>query len=81
MTTEAYPLVEVNKVLLPPLHIKIGLMINFIKGLDKKRPRIPTYLPQVPRNIHARIKEVVFIGPQIQQLFNDTVIEGAFEEP
>ena len=28
-------LVDLNKVLLPPLHIKLGLMKNFVKALDK----------------------------------------------
>ena len=29
------PLVDMNKVLLPPLHIKLGLMKNFMKALHK----------------------------------------------
>ena len=29
------PLVDMNKVLLPPLHIKLGLMKNFLKALHK----------------------------------------------
>ena len=29
------PLVDMNKVLLPPLHIKLGLMKNFVKALHK----------------------------------------------
>ena len=29
------PLVDMNKVLLPPLHIKLGLMKNFVKVLHK----------------------------------------------
>lgn len=30
------PLVDPKKVYLPPLHIKLGLIKNFIKGIDKK---------------------------------------------
>ena len=30
------PLVEPNKILLPPLHIKLGLMKNFVKAMDRK---------------------------------------------
>ena len=29
------PLVDMNKVLLPPLHIKLGLMMNFVKALHR----------------------------------------------
>ena len=29
------PLVDMNRVLLPPLHIKLGLMKNFVKALHK----------------------------------------------
>ncbi|KAF2365902.1 hypothetical protein FHG87_003345 [Trinorchestia longiramus] len=29
------PLVDTNKVFLPPLHIKLGLMKNFVKAMDK----------------------------------------------
>jgi len=29
------PLVLLEKIFLPPLHIKLGLMKNFVKGMDK----------------------------------------------
>jgi hypothetical protein len=29
------PLIDLKKILLPPLHIKLGLMKNFVKALDK----------------------------------------------
>jgi hypothetical protein len=29
------PLVNPEKVFLPPLHVKLGLMKNFVKGMDK----------------------------------------------
>jgi hypothetical protein len=32
------PLVETSNILLPPLHIKLGVMKNFVKALDQKRP-------------------------------------------
>ena len=32
---KAAPLVDAQKVLLPPLHIKLGLMKAFVKGLDR----------------------------------------------
>ena len=32
------PLIERSKILLPPLHIKLGLMQQFTKALDKEGP-------------------------------------------
>lgn len=32
---KAVPLVDAQKVLLPPLHIKLGLMKTFVKNLDR----------------------------------------------
>lgn len=29
------PLVQPNNIFLPPLHIKLGLMKNFVKAMDK----------------------------------------------
>jgi len=31
----AEPLVDRSKIILPPLHIKLGLMKQFVKALDK----------------------------------------------
>ncbi|KAF2367791.1 hypothetical protein FHG87_001460 [Trinorchestia longiramus] len=31
-----HPLVELSKILLPPLNIKLGLMKNFVKALDRE---------------------------------------------
>ena len=33
---QSHPLVELNKILLPPLHIKFGVMKNFVKAMDKE---------------------------------------------
>jgi hypothetical protein len=34
-SVKSEPLVSAQKVLLPPLHIKLGLKKNFVKALDK----------------------------------------------
>ena len=34
----AGPLVEPHQILLPPLHIKLGLMKNFVKAINKESP-------------------------------------------
>ena len=68
------PVVEPNKILLPPLHIKLGLMKNFVKGMDKSGQRIK-YLKT--KFSDAKLKEGVFIGPQIRELFKDGDFESA----
>lgn len=53
------PLVPVDKVLLPPLHIKLGIVKNFIKALRKKgNERAMQRLTQIfPRLSQGKIKE------------------------
>lgn len=68
-------LVEPHKILLPPLHIKLGLMKNFVKALDKEGPGF-RYLKQKFSNLsEAKLKEGIFIGPQINLLQLDREFE------
>lgn len=65
------PLINPNNVILPPLHIKLGLIKNFIKALDKNGPAF-TYLKAIfPALSEAKLKEGIFIGPQIRKLLKD----------
>jgi hypothetical protein len=64
------PLVDPCKVLLAPLHIKLGLMKNFVKASDRNRPAFLFLCETFPR-LSTEIKARVFIGPQIRQLFRD----------
>ena len=68
------PLVDPQKVLLPPLHIKLGLIKNFVKGIVKynKDGEGLAYLrSKFPGISDAKIKEGVFIGPEIRDLIHD----------
>ena len=64
------PLVDMNKVLLPPLHIKFGLMKNF--GKAQKWCCLLTLVYCVPR---SKLKEGIFVGPQIRAVLKDTDFE------
>lgn len=65
------PLVDPKNVLLPPLHIKLGLFKNFVKAMDKNGAGF-TYLKQkFPKISETKIKEGIFIGPQIRELLKD----------
>ncbi|XP_050822620.1 uncharacterized protein LOC127057686 [Gopherus flavomarginatus] len=62
------PLVKSRKILLPPLHIKLGLMKNFVKAIDKTQAAFKYLHGKFPRLSEAKIKEGVFVGPQIREL-------------
>lgn len=65
------PLVQKEKIYLPPLHIKLGLIKNFVKALDKEGNAFKYLKNKFPRISEAKIKEGIFVGPQIRQLFKD----------
>ena len=58
------PLVSWEKVLLPPLYIKLGLVKQFIKALDFEEVFQEICL-MFPRLSDAKIKGGIFVGPQI----------------
>lgn len=69
------PLVDPNNVLLPPLHIKLGLMKNFVKGMDREGPGFKYLSESFPRLSEAKIKEGVFTGPDIRKVIRDPEFE------
>ncbi|KAK1791329.1 hypothetical protein P4O66_013345, partial [Electrophorus voltai] len=64
-------LAEPDKILLPPLHIKLGLMKNLVKAMDRNGSVFKYLSEKFPRISEAKIKEGIFVGPQICQLFID----------
>ena len=71
----ANPLVDMNKVLLPPLHIKLGLMKNFVKALHKNGAAFQHLSTVFPGLSPAKLKEGIFVGPQIREVLKDTDFE------
>lgn len=65
-------LVPRDKIILPPLHIKLGLMKQFVKALDKNGQCF-SYITRKFRSLSIeKIKAGIFDGPQIRILINDT---------
>ena len=60
------PLVLPEKIFLPPLHIKLGLMKYFVKGMDKTSRGFEYLRNKFPNVSDAKTKEGVFIGPPDQ---------------
>ncbi|KAI6647085.1 hypothetical protein LOD99_8922 [Oopsacas minuta] len=75
------PLVDPNKVFLPSLHIKLGLMKTFVKTMGKTNSAGFLHLVGKFRKLsEAKLKEGVFVGPQIRQVFRDPDFEKTLSE-
>jgi len=66
----AMPLVDKHKILLPPLHIKLGLVKSFTKSLGEceAQQRLHSLFPKLST---AKVKAGVFNGPDCRKLFAD----------
>ena len=73
------PLVSREKVLLPPLYIKLGLVKQFIKALDFEEVFQEICL-MFPRLSDAKIKGGIFIGPQISTVLKSESLETKMNE-
>lgn len=69
------PWIGADKILLPPLHIKLGLIKQLVKALDKEQPMFKFLQDKFPRLSTAKISEGVFVGPQIRELLLDKDFE------
>ena len=61
-------LVEQEKILTPPLHIKLGLIKQFVKALDHESIAFKHLEAVFLKLSEAKIKAGVFVGPQIKKL-------------
>lgn len=75
------PLVDPQKIYLPPLHIKLGLMKNLVKQMGKTSSPGFEYLAQkFPSISTAKMKEGIFVGPQIKSVLCDEVFTNSLSE-
>ncbi len=65
---KAVPLVDPKQVLLPPLHIKLGLMKNFVKALYANNNGLYYLVEKFPHISAAKMNAGILIGPQIWEL-------------
>lgn len=72
-------LVDTNKVYLPPLHIKLGLMKNFVKALDKEGDAFQFLKLKFPGLSDAKLKEGIFVGPQIREVIKDDAFDKTLD--
>ena len=62
------PLVEPKKVILPPLHIKLGLIKQFVKKLNPESDAFKHIQELFPKLSEAKVKAGIFVGPQVKRL-------------
>ena len=65
-------LVSRDKIIFPPLHIKLGLMKQLVKALDKDGDCFAYVCKSFPGLSTEKFKGGIFVGPQIRRLINDT---------
>ena len=65
------PLVSRDRIILPPLHIKLGLMKQFVKALDKHGDCFNYIVKKFPGLSMENMKAGIFGGPQIRKLIQD----------
>jgi len=66
-------LVDREKILLPPLHIKLGMIKQFVKALDRNSPCFQYLCTKFSSLSHAKIGEGIFDGPQNRKLMMDDI--------
>ena len=63
---------------MPLLHIKLGLMNNFVKAMAKSSSNdFEFFRKKFPKLIPAKLKKGIFVGPQIWEIFEDPKFERA----
>ena len=62
------PLINPEIVYLPPLHIQLGLIKNVVKTMDQNSAGFMYLKNKFPRIRDAKIKEGIFVWPQITRV-------------
>ena len=65
------PIVNRDRIILPPLHIKLGLMKQFLKALDKHGSCFNNIVQKFPGLSMENLKAGSFDGPQIRKFIQD----------
>ena len=60
-----------EKIIFPPLHIKLGLMKQYVKALSKEGDCFRYLCAAFPELSEEKLKAGVFDGPQIRKMIKD----------
>ena len=61
---------DTSKVILPPLHIKLGLMKQYVKALNNEGVCLKYVKEKLHKANAEKVNEGAFIRPQIRELAN-----------
>ena len=79
MNVENQPLVEPSKILLSSMHLKLGLMKNFVKAMNQEETAFTYLREKFPRLSEAKLKEVIFIGHKYETLSRTNTSTSSFK--
>ena len=74
------PLVNSVRILFPPLYMKLDLIKQFTKALDKDGDCFTYFCQAFPGLTMEKLKSGIFDGPQIWQLIRDPEFENSMNE-
>ncbi len=76
---KSHALVSPQKIIFPPLHIKLGIMKSFVKALNRNGLGFAYLKEKFPRVSEAKLQAGIFDGPQIRQLMKDVQFDQKLE--
>ena len=68
-------LIKWDKILLPPLHIKLGLIKQYVKAMDSDSDALQYIRSMFPKLSEAKVKGGIFVGPQIRRMLASKDLE------
>ena len=77
---QAHRLVERSKIILPPLHIKLGIMKQVVKALSRDGDCFKYNCTKFLGSKIEKLKAGIFDGPQIRTLVNDCGFPNSMNE-
>ena len=77
---QAQPLVERSKIVFPPLHIKLGVMKQFVKALSQEGECFKYICTKFPGLTIEKSKSGIFDGPQIRKSINDQELPSSVSQ-
>ena len=77
---QAHSLVERSKIILPRLHIKLSIMKQFVKALNKDGDCFKYICTKFPGSTIEKLKAGIFDGPWIRTLINNRDFPDSINE-
>ena len=75
------PLVKETKILLPPLHIKLGLIKQYVKALCVTSEAFKEISAMFPKLSADKIRNGIFTGPRVRKMLQSENLESKMNGP